>query len=75
VTPLNQQDGPPYSQSTTCSEDGEGTDYDYDGDCCGITIDEVFADEEDATKQPPLSAEQKLICTPIIRGYSLKDKL
>jgi hypothetical protein len=40
-----------------------------------MPIDGVFADEEDAAKHVPLTTEQKLICTPMLRGYSLKNKL
>lgn len=35
------------------------------------------ADDEDAEKStlPSLTDEQKMLCTPVVRGYSLKDKL
>jgi SpoVK/Ycf46/Vps4 family AAA+-type ATPase len=40
-----------------------------------MPIDGAFADEEDAAKHIPLTTEQKLICSPMLRGYSLKNKL
>lgn len=54
------------------TEDGND---DCDEDDSGMPIDGAFADEEDATKHVPLTTEQKLICTPMLRGYSLKNKL
>ena len=41
----------------------------------GMPMDGHFADEGDAAKRPPLTTEQKLICTPLLRGYSLKTKV
>ncbi|KAF2437566.1 P-loop containing nucleoside triphosphate hydrolase protein [Karstenula rhodostoma CBS 690.94] len=41
----------------------------------GMPLDGHFADEEDAAKRPPLTLQQKLICTPLLRGYSLKTKM
>lgn len=49
-------------------EDDEG------GDNSGMPEDGHFADEEDAARRPPLTEEQKLVCTPLLRGYSLKTK-
>lgn len=43
----------------------------YDG---GMPADGFFEDEENATKRPALTDEQKLICTPLLRGYALKEK-
>jgi hypothetical protein len=40
-----------------------------------MPIDGQFADEEDGAKRFPLTDEQKLVCTPLLRGYSLKNKL
>lgn len=37
-------------------------------------MDGGFVDEEEKTARPPLTDEQRLICTPIVRGYSLRDK-
>jgi SpoVK/Ycf46/Vps4 family AAA+-type ATPase len=57
-------------------EDEEYSQHDnYDEDDSGMPVDGAFADEEDAAKHIPLTTEQKLICTPMIRGYSLKNKL
>ena len=41
----------------------------------GIPDDGFFDDEEEeATKRVALSEDQKMICTPLVRGYSLKEK-
>jgi hypothetical protein len=46
-----------------------------DVDHSGMPIDGYFANEDDMAKHVTLTNEQKLICTPILRGYSLKEKL
>lgn len=57
-------------------EEEYNEDDDYDDDDGGMPMDGRFADEDDeATQLTPLSAEQKLICTPLLRGYSLKNKM
>ncbi|KAF2423293.1 P-loop containing nucleoside triphosphate hydrolase protein [Tothia fuscella] len=48
---------------------------DSDGDDGGMPIDGHFVDEDESTKRPALTNEQKMICTPLVRGYSLKTKL
>ncbi|KAF1935029.1 P-loop containing nucleoside triphosphate hydrolase protein [Clathrospora elynae] len=53
---------------------GENLDDDYDEDD-GMPINGAFAYEEDTAKHVPLTTEQKLICSPLLRGYSLKNKL
>jgi hypothetical protein len=62
-----------------CGADDDDTEYseedhyeENDGD---IPFDGVFADEDDATEHTPLTTEQKLFCSPMLRGYSLKNKL
>lgn len=40
----------------------------------GMPADGVFDDEDERRKLPELSDEQRLICTPFVRGYSLKSK-
>ncbi|KAF2119614.1 P-loop containing nucleoside triphosphate hydrolase protein [Lophiotrema nucula] len=81
VTPLHQKDSATRSRSydSDDSEDSNGDDSDvddYEGDDdSGMPIDGQFADEEDASRHVPLTAEQKLTCTPLLRGYSLKNKL
>lgn len=45
-----------------------------EGDDSGMPEDGHFADEEDAARRQPLTTEQKLVCTPLLRGYSLKTK-
>ncbi|EOD48453.1 putative atpase aaa+ type core protein [Neofusicoccum parvum UCRNP2] len=47
-----------------------GSEVDYDGMPC----DGDFADEDEESNRPPLTEEQKLISTPLVRGYSLKSK-
>ncbi|CAO2649933.1 Nn.00g012250.m01.CDS01 [Neocucurbitaria sp. VM-36] len=86
VAPLNQKD--PASSGSRLDGDGYDDEYDdgcddgsdsevddYDEDDSGMPMDGKFADEEDAAKHIPLTTEQKLICTPLLRGYSLKNKL
>ncbi|KAH6639325.1 P-loop containing nucleoside triphosphate hydrolase protein [Boeremia exigua] len=86
VTPLSQKEVVADGRSSEIDydEDGEdaddGEEYledeDYDEDDGGMPIDGRFADEDDESTQPtPLTAEQKLICTPLLRGYSLKNKM
>ncbi|KAG9194301.1 hypothetical protein G6011_04336 [Alternaria panax] len=76
VTPLNQKEPTP---PPALGQDDEGEEEEYeefeDGDDSGMPIDGAFADEDDAAKHPPLTTEQKLICSPLLRGYSLKNKL
>ncbi|KAF2729930.1 P-loop containing nucleoside triphosphate hydrolase protein [Polyplosphaeria fusca] len=76
VTPLNQKDPVPKS-SDDLDGDGESDDEDEyeEGDDSGMPMDGHFADEEDSATHIPLTTEQKLICTPLLRGYSLKNKL
>ncbi|KAH7092408.1 hypothetical protein FB567DRAFT_237317 [Paraphoma chrysanthemicola] len=89
VVPLNQKEPAPpplpgsghgfdralFNDLLEAEEDEEIEHDDYDEDDSGMPIDGAFADEEDAAKHPPLSTEHKLICTPMLRGYSLKNKL
>ncbi|KAF2677328.1 P-loop containing nucleoside triphosphate hydrolase protein [Lentithecium fluviatile CBS 122367] len=58
-------------------EDGEESEEEYEeeSDVDDMPMDGHFADEDDASKRPPLTTEQKLICSPLLRGYSLKSKL
>ncbi|KAF1954914.1 P-loop containing nucleoside triphosphate hydrolase protein [Byssothecium circinans] len=55
-------------------EEEEVDEDDGDVDDSGMPEDGHFADEEDASRRTPLSTEQKLVCTPLLRGYSLKTK-
>ncbi|KAI4744058.1 P-loop containing nucleoside triphosphate hydrolase protein [Aureobasidium sp. EXF-12298] len=41
----------------------------------GMPLDGHFGDEGDLKKLPPLSDEQKLLCTHLIRGFALKEKM
>ncbi|EMC99821.1 hypothetical protein BAUCODRAFT_30235 [Baudoinia panamericana UAMH 10762] len=48
----------------------------YDDDDGGMPADGFFADEEDEeSKRVTLTDEQRMICTPLVRGYALKEKL
>ena len=80
VTPLNQKDPspppiPPIPGQYDEEEIDECQDEYEDEDDSGMPLDGAFADEDDAAKHVPLTTEQKLICTPLLRGYSLKNKL
>ncbi|KIW00749.1 uncharacterized protein PV09_07732 [Verruconis gallopava] len=48
----------------------------YDDECCdgGMPVDGHFLESDDTEKQA-LTDEQRLICSPLVRGYSLKNKL
>lgn len=80
VAPLNQKE-PAHLENRNGESNEEGDDNDpdeyeeYEEDDSGMPIDGAFADEEDAAKHTPLTVEQKLICSPLLRGYSLKNKL
>ncbi|KAF2852560.1 P-loop containing nucleoside triphosphate hydrolase protein [Plenodomus tracheiphilus IPT5] len=77
VTPLNQKDVPSRAHQSN-GDDDDGLDeeaIDEDQDDSGMPNDGAFADEDDAANKPPLTTEQKLICTPLVRGYSLKEKM
>lgn len=77
VAPLNQKElAPPPPPGQYNEDEVDEGEYQYeDEDDSGMPIDGAFADEEDAAKHPPLTTEQKLICSPLLRGYSLKNKL
>ncbi|ORY08061.1 P-loop containing nucleoside triphosphate hydrolase protein [Clohesyomyces aquaticus] len=73
VTPLTQKDPVQRLGGSEEGDESDGESYDG-GDDSGMPIDGHFADEDDAAKHAPLTTEQKLICTPLLRGYSLKNK-
>lgn len=76
VTPLTQKESSPKNLDPDDGGDEYGDAEDYDGgDDSGMPLDGHFADEEDNAKHVPLTTEQKLICTPLLRGYSLKSKI
>ena len=59
-------------------EYGGEEEYDegYDNDDGGMPPDGFFADEHDKESSlVTLSDEQKMICTPLVRGYALKEKV
>ncbi|KAF2707975.1 P-loop containing nucleoside triphosphate hydrolase protein [Pleomassaria siparia CBS 279.74] len=72
TAPLVQKD--PVQNTDRDLTDGEEQ-YDDGVDDSGMPLDGHFAHEEDAAKHVPLTTEQKLTCSPLLRGYSLKNKL
>ncbi|KAF1351393.1 P-loop containing nucleoside triphosphate hydrolase protein [Delphinella strobiligena] len=72
VSPLNKK-----GKETVGSISDRGLDP-YDDACGdysgGMPLDGHFSDDQEPSSQPALSDEQKLICTPILRGYALKEK-
>lgn len=56
---------------------GGNDEYDegYDEDDGGMPVDGYFADEEDNERLVILSEEQRMICSPLVRGYALKEKV
>jgi len=83
VTPLHVKDIPAASgvvsgNARAVGEYGGEDDYDegYDEEDGGMPIDGFFADEdEEETKRVSLTDEQRMICTPLVRGYALKEKI
>jgi len=77
LAPLSQKDPSHESPQNDGDDSEEPGDMDYDGDCddSGMPLDGHFADEDEASRPLPLTTEQKLICTPLLRGYCLKTKL
>ena len=82
VTPLHVKDTPTASGigggTGGTGEYGGDEEYDegYDEDDGGMPADGFFADEEDEeNKRLTLSDEQKMICSPLVRGYALKEKM
>ena len=81
VTPLHIKDTPAANGigdgSGGNGDVGVDEDYDdgYDQDDGGMPAEGFFADEDDDSQSVTLSEEQKLICTPLVRGYALKDKI
>ncbi|KAL1630041.1 hypothetical protein SLS54_000901 [Diplodia seriata] len=65
---------------TSGDDDGDGDCSDNDSYCGsevqydGMPCDGDFDDENEESERPPLTEEQKLIATPLLRGYSLKSK-
>jgi hypothetical protein len=81
VAPLNQKE--PVRIERHLGQDDYDDEYDDEyqeqefelEDDSGIPLDGAYADEEEGVRHLPLTPEQKLICSPILRGYSLKNKL
>lgn len=79
TSPLNARDLQLTNNDYPESEDeyDPNADYGYDDDDMegGMPIDGHFAEEDEQTSLPPLDDDQRLICTPLVRGYALKEKL
>ncbi|KAK5724159.1 hypothetical protein LTR17_013540 [Elasticomyces elasticus] len=82
VTALHVKDTPAAAGTgggaLATGEYGGEDEYDegYDEDDGGMPVDGFFADEEDEdNKRVTLTDEQKMICTPLVRGYALKEKM
>ncbi|KAK3676674.1 hypothetical protein LTR78_003449 [Recurvomyces mirabilis] len=84
VTPLHVKDTPNAagtgSGTPPINEYGGDDEYDegYDDDDGGMPLDGYFADEDEEESKRAgvvLSEEQKMICTPLVRGYALKEKI
>ena len=75
VAPLTQKDSVQKLGDGGDLNSGGDDDYDDGGDDSGMPLDGHFAYEDDTTKRAPLTTEQKLTCSPLLRGYSLKSKL
>ena len=84
VTPLNQKDPELRNVNDdgfSCSDDCNDDDLPDDSDCDdggsggGMPLDGHFLDEDYSSSRLPLTTEQKIIATPLIRGYSLQNKL
>jgi hypothetical protein len=76
VTPLRQHDE--VALEDRMSDVGSDSEDDYEGgyeDDGGMPVDGAFADEEGDKVRVPLTEEQKLMATHLIRGYSLKEKM
>lgn len=47
----------------------------FDEDPDGMPYDGAFLEGDETNKRPPLTDDQKLLCSPIIRSYALTSKL
>ena len=78
VTPLHIKDDPTASGvGGGVGEFGGEDEYDggYDEDE-GMPLDGFFLDEDDdEAKRVQLTEEQRMMCSPLVRGYALKEKL
>ncbi|KAF2224822.1 hypothetical protein BDZ85DRAFT_259139 [Elsinoe ampelina] len=75
VSPLNK-DALDMGDNRSGSGDDEEEYGDMDNDMeDGMPIDGHFADEDEGENRVPLDEDQKLICTHLVRGYALKEKL
>lgn len=74
VTPLNQKEA---NNDGQVEDDDDGDDMFDPGDedaGGGMPMDGMFADEDGEATRVKLTTEQKMICTPLLRGYALKNK-
>jgi hypothetical protein len=79
LSPLNQKDHVERDEYGGGGDDEDDYSEDYNDEMNdeeqGMPIDGHFLDDDDPSSRIPLTTEQKLICTPLVRGYSLKNKL
>lgn len=66
---MRDLDGEDSGGDTECDDD------DMEMDDGGIPLDGHFMDEDSAMTRPALTTDQKMICTALVRGYSLKTKV
>lgn len=78
VQPLSTKEASTNASTSDEEEDSADDDDMYDPADSdvggGMPIDGLFADEHSASDLPPLTLEQLLTCTPLLRGYALKTK-
>jgi adenylate kinase family enzyme len=80
LQPLNQKDRKNtdmFGNDIINSDDEGSVDYEdeIEEDALGLPLDGNFVDDDDNVEKIPLSDDQKLIATPLIRAYTLKNKL
>ncbi|TIA04199.1 P-loop containing nucleoside triphosphate hydrolase protein [Aureobasidium pullulans] len=68
----SDKSAPPHLRAMFLPTFGESLD---DGCGGGMPLDGHFGDEEDVKKLPSLTDDQKVLCTHLIRGYALKEKI
>jgi hypothetical protein len=78
VTPFSQKDVDNRRGGDADDDDagsGMGDCYEEGDSEGGMPPEGFFADDDEDSHRQPLSDEQKLVCTALLRGYALKEKL
>ena len=66
----------PHDDETVQNNANADEEYDDDNDMDGgMPVDGHFGDEDDQTVRQALTPDQKLVCTHLLRGYALKEKI